>query len=62
MWREGALLGQTPAEAFYVKCDAETNPPSVRDAGQVVTEIGVAIVRPAEFVVFKISQWQAPAR
>jgi phage tail sheath protein FI len=62
VWREGALLGQTPAEAFYVKCDAETNPPSVRDAGQVVTEIGVAIVRPAEFVVFKISQWQAPAR
>ena len=62
VWREGALLGSTPAEAFYVKCDAETNPPSVRDAGQVVTEIGVAIVRPAEFVVFKISQWQAPTR
>jgi phage tail sheath protein FI len=61
VWREGALLGTTPAEAFYVKCDAETNPPEVRDAGQVVTEIGVAIVRPAEFVVFKISQWQAPA-
>jgi uncharacterized protein len=60
VWREGALLGDTPAEAFYVKCDAETNPPSVRDAGQVVTEVGVAIVRPAEFIVFKLSQWQPP--
>jgi hypothetical protein len=62
VWREGALLGDTPAEAFYVKCDAETNPPEVRDAGQVVTQVGVAVVRPAEFIVFKLSQWQAPAR
>jgi phage tail sheath protein FI len=62
VWREGALLGDTPAEAFYVKCDAETNPPAVRDAGQVVTQIGVAVVRPAEFIVFELSQWQAPAR
>jgi uncharacterized protein len=61
VWREGALLGTTAAEAFYVKCDAETNPPEVRDRGEVVTEIGVAVVRPAEFVVFKISQWQPPA-
>jgi phage tail sheath protein FI len=60
-WREGALLGTTPAEAFYVKCDAETNPPEVRDRGQVVTEVGVAVVRPAEFIVFRISQWQPPS-
>ena len=57
VWRAGALFGNTPQEAFYVKCDAETNPPEVRDAGQVVTEIGVAVVKPAEFVIFKISQW-----
>ena len=61
VWREGALLGTTVAEAFYVKCDAETNPPEVRDRGEVVTEIGVAVVRPAEFIIFKISQWQPAA-
>ena len=60
MWRSGALFGTTPAEAFYVKCDAETNPPELRELGQVVTEIGVAIVRPAEFVIFRISQFTAP--
>ncbi len=57
VWRSGALLGNKPEEAFYVKCDAETNPPEVRDLGQVVAEVGVAAVRPAEFVIFRISQW-----
>ncbi len=56
VWRGGALFGLTPQEAFYVKCDAELNPPEVRDLGQVITEIGVSIVRPAEFVIFRISQ------
>ncbi|QCP51747.1 phage tail sheath family protein [Trinickia violacea] len=56
VWRSGALFGATPEEAFYVKCDAELNPPEVRDLGQVITEIGVAIVRPAEFVIFRITQ------
>jgi hypothetical protein len=60
VWRSGALFGNTPAEAFYVRCDASTNPPEVRDLGQVVTEIGVAVVRPAEFVIFRISQWAGP--
>jgi phage tail sheath protein FI len=60
VWRDGALFGATPAEAYYVKCDAETNPPDVRDAGQVVTEVGVAIVKPAEFVVIRIQQWAGP--
>jgi phage tail sheath protein FI len=60
VWRSGALFGTTPQEAFYVKCDAETNPPEIRDAGQVVTEIGVAVVKPAEFVIFRISQWAGP--
>lgn len=62
VWRAGALFGATPQEAFYVKCDAETNPSSVRDAGQVVTEIGVAVVKPAEFVIFRISQWAGPGQ
>ena len=62
VWRAGALFGSTPQEAFYVKCDAETNPPEVRDLGQVVTEIGVAVVKPAEFVIFRISQWAGPGK
>ncbi|NEO57754.1 MAG: phage tail sheath family protein [Okeania sp. SIO3B5] len=55
-WRSGALFGETPDKAFFVKCDADTNPPEVRELGQVVTLIGVAIVKPAEFVIFRIQQ------
>ena len=57
VWRDGALFGATSAEAFYVKCDEELNPVEVRDAGQVIIEIGLAPVKPAEFVIFRISQW-----
>ena len=60
VWRDGALFGATPSEAFYVKCDEETNPPEVRDLGQVITEVGIAIVRPAEFVIFRLAQWAGP--
>ena len=42
VYRSGALFGTSPAEAFYVKCDAETNPPEVIEAGQVVCEIGIS--------------------
>jgi len=55
-WRKGALFGLTPDEAFYVRCDRETNPAEAIDAGQVLCEIGVAPVKPAEFVVFRLSQ------
>jgi phage tail sheath protein FI len=61
VWRDGALFGRTPDQAFFVKCDEETNPPEVRDAGQVVAVIGVAPVKPAEFVVFRLSQWAGGA-
>jgi uncharacterized protein len=60
-WREGALFGATPEQAFYVKCDSETNPPDVIDAGQLVVEIGVAPVKPAEFVIFRIAQYSGGA-
>jgi Bacteriophage tail sheath protein len=60
-WREGALFGATPNEAFYVKCDDETNPPDVIEAGQVIVEIGISPVKPAEFVIFRISQFTAGA-
>ncbi len=55
-WRDGALFGATAKEAFFVKCDAETNPSSTRAVGQVITEIGVAVTKPAEFVIFRIQQ------
>ncbi len=44
-----------------MKCDDETNPPDVIEAGQVMVEIGIAPVKPAEFVVFRISQYTAGA-
>ena len=61
VWRDGALFGATPGEAFYVKCDAETNPPEVIDAGQLVVEVGIAPVKPAEFVIFRIAQFSGGA-
>ncbi len=56
-WRKGALFGLSPQESFYVKCDGETNPAEGIDAGQVICEIGVAPVKPAEFVIFRLSQF-----
>jgi phage tail sheath protein FI len=55
-WHQGALFGLTPAEAFFVKCDRETNPAESIDAGQVICTIGVAPVKPAEFVIFRLAQ------
>ena len=57
VWRSGALFGDTPEEAFYVKCDSETNPRYLIDAGQVNVQVGICPVKPAEFVVFSIGQW-----
>ncbi len=61
VWRDGALFGSSPNEAFYVKVDEELNPPESRDLGRLVIEIGLAPVKPAEFVIFRISQWAGPA-
>ena len=57
VYRSGALFGGNASEAFFVKCDAETNPSDVIEAGQVVCEIGIAPVKPAEFVIFRLSQF-----
>lgn len=57
VWRSGALFGRTPEEAFYVKCDAELNPPEVRDLGMVYVEVGIAPVKPAEFVILRFGQY-----
>lgn len=61
MFRAGAFQGSTPAQAFFVKCDDENNPQSEIDAGVVNVLIGFAPVKPAEFVVIKISQRSADA-
>jgi len=54
LFDRGALNGRTPGEAFFVKCDSETNPPEVLGAGMVVTQVGLALAAPAEFVVVRI--------
>ncbi|GAB7103185.1 phage tail sheath subtilisin-like domain-containing protein [Streptomyces phaeofaciens JCM 4814] len=58
-WRAGALFGARPEEAFYVKCDEETNPAESVDVGRVVCEIGIAPVKPAEFVIFRLAQFSS---
>ncbi len=59
MFRRGALKGLRPAEAFFVKCDAENNPLEVREAGQLVCEVGLAPIVPAEFIVVRITRTAA---
>lgn len=60
LWLSGALFGKSPAEAYYVKCDEELNPKEIRDLGQLIIEIGLAPITPAEFVIFRLSQWAGP--
>lgn len=60
VWASGALFGTAPSQAFYVKCDEELNPPESRDLGRLIVEIGMCPVKPAEFVIFRISQWAGP--
>lgn len=54
LYQRGALQGLSPDEAYFVKCDAETNPGEVREAGQLICEVGMAPALPAEFVVVRI--------
>ncbi|MBD2207019.1 phage tail sheath family protein [Calothrix sp. FACHB-1219] len=55
-WRQGALVGATPAAAYYVKCDETNNPPEIVNEGKLIVEIGVAPTRPAEFIIFRIGR------
>ncbi len=57
VWRSGALFGLTEDQAFFVKCDEDLNPPEARREGKLFIEIGMAPVYPAEFVIFRIMQW-----
>jgi len=58
VWKGGALMGNTPEEAFFVKCDSSTMTQDDIDNGRLVIIIGIAPVKPAEFVIFRIAQWQ----
>jgi phage tail sheath protein FI len=61
LWRDGALMGSKPEEAFFVRCDRTTMIQNDLDNGRLICLIGVAPVKPAEFVIFRIGQWTADA-
>ncbi len=56
IWRQGALVGGSAEEAFYIKCDDTNNPPEIVDQGKIITDIGVAPTHPAEFIVFRVGR------
>jgi phage tail sheath protein FI len=60
-WKSGALLGSKPEEAYFVRCDATTMTQDDLDNGRLICRIGIAAAKPAEFVIFRISQWTATA-
>lgn len=62
MWRDGALLGSKPEEAYFVRCDRSTMTQNDLDNGRLICLVGVAPVRPAEFVIFRVGQWTADAK
>src|SRR5579864_4874767 len=61
-WTNGALLGTTPQTSYFVRCDRSTMTQNDLDNGRLVCLIGVAPLRPAEFVIFRIGQWTADAQ
>jgi uncharacterized protein len=61
-WRSGALLGAKPEEAYFVRCDRSTMTQNDLDNGRLICLIGVAALKPAEFVIFRIGQKTADAR
>ena len=61
LWRDGMLLGEKPEQAFFVRCDRTTMTQNDLDNGRLICLIGVAPVKPAEFVIFRIGQWTGDA-
>jgi phage tail sheath protein FI len=61
-WKSGHLMGEKPQEAYFVRCDRSTMTQNDIDNGRLICLIGVAPVRPAEFVIFRIGQWTADRR
>jgi phage tail sheath protein FI len=62
LWKDGALLGDKPEEAYFVRCDRTTMTQNDLDNGRLICLVGVAPVKPAEFVIFRIGQWTADAK
>lgn len=58
-WESGALLGNKPEQAYFVRCDRSTMTQNDLDNGRLVCLVGVAPLKPAEFVIFRIGQWTA---
>jgi phage tail sheath protein FI len=58
-WQGGALLGNSPEQAYHVRCDRTTMTQNDIDNGRLICVVGVAPVKPAEFVIFRIGQWTA---
>ncbi len=61
-WQRGALLGDKPEKAYFVKCDRASMTQNDLDNGRVICLIGVAPLKPAEFIIFRIGQWTADAK
>jgi uncharacterized protein len=57
-WSNGGLKGETPQQAFFVRCDSSINTPDIVEAGRVIVEVGVALRYPAEFIIIRLSQWE----
>src|SRR6185295_3707417 len=62
LWSDGALLGDKPEQAFFVRCDRTTMTQNDLDNGRLICLIGVSPVKPAEFVIFRIGQWTADSK
>ena len=60
-WRQGCIMGSKPADAFFVRCDRSTMTQNDLDNGRMICLVGVALLRPAEFIIFRISQKTAAA-
>ena len=61
-WQNGALLGDKPEKSFFVKCDRSTMSQNDLDNGRLICLVGVAPLRPAEFVIFRVGQWTADSK
>jgi phage tail sheath protein FI len=56
LWRQGAFIGQTAADAFYVKCDAEVNPLELAEQGRIRVDFGFALKVPADYIRMTVEQ------
>jgi len=61
-WLNGALLGNKPEEAYFVRCDRTTMTQNDLDNGRLICLVGVAPTKPAEFVIFRVGQWSADSK